>query len=116
MDSSDSSSESTLSCSSSSCDSKAYSEDTDEEMDKGTDFNVLPYHYKPSMEYDRHKEYEEGCKLEEDNDELLNHILTHALYLWDFKLAYQGNAFLVSLKLDSVHKDFCSYLSMLAFV
>ena len=69
MNSSDSSSKSTLSCSSSSCDSKAYSEDTDEEMDKGTNFNVEPYQYEPPVEDDGDEEYEEGCESEDDNDE-----------------------------------------------
>ena len=69
MDSSDSSSESTLSCSSSLCNSKAYSEDTDEEMDKGTDINVKPYQHEPPVEDDGDEEYEEGCKSEDDDDE-----------------------------------------------
>ena len=69
MDSSDSSSESTLSYSSSLCNSKAYSEDTDEEMDKGTDINVKPYQYEPPVEDDGDEEYEEGCKSEDDDDE-----------------------------------------------
>ena len=53
MDSSDSSSESTLSCSSSSCSLKGYSEDSDEEMDERTDFNIEPYQYEPQMEDNR---------------------------------------------------------------
>ena len=42
---SDSSSNSTLSCSTSSFDLNAYSKDTDEEMDKEFDNNIEPYRY-----------------------------------------------------------------------
>ena len=69
MDSSDSSSESTLSCSSLSCSLKGYSEDSDEEMDERTDFNLEPYHYEPQMEDNRREESEEDCESEEDGDE-----------------------------------------------
>ena len=71
MDSSDSSSESTLSCSSSSCSLKGYSEDSDEEMDEGTDFNIEPYQYEPQMEDNRNEESEEDCESEDDNDEAM---------------------------------------------
>ena len=43
---SDSCSDSTLSCSTSFFNSKAYSEDTDEEMNKEFDNNIEPYQYK----------------------------------------------------------------------
>ena len=58
MDSSDSSSESTLSCSSS-----------DKEMDEGTDFNIEPYQYEPQMEDNRNEESEEDCESEDNDDE-----------------------------------------------
>ena len=62
---SNSCSDSTLSCLTSSFNLKAYNEDADEEMDKEINFDIEPYKYKPGE--DDGEESEESSSEEESN-------------------------------------------------
>ena len=68
---SNSCSDSTLPCSNSSFDSKAYSKDTDEEMDKEINFNVELYQYEPGED--------DGEESEESSSEEESHIYKERL-------------------------------------